>query len=361
MITLEVSGIRYTDFEGASVSFSMDTFSREFSFSATAAEGNPLPFKGGEACKVFVDGDQVLSGYIDIVSGGYDSRSHSIDILGRGKTSDLFDSTLDSLELSSEISMEDAIKAAINQLGVDISVANNAGNIAIFNKAEDEIGASVGDGAFDFIETLARKRQVILNEDEFGDISINRAKKDRYSEKLQNIISSDENNIKSASFNYDLTGIYREYIVKSQQNTAALNFSGVSDLASVTSQSGRSSSSQTRAGRQLAFVAEKASGNEQLTSRAVWESNIRRARSREYIAIVVGQKASTGEKWETNKIISVNDQFAGIKEDMLINRVTFITSKDDGNITELVLIDKDAYTPNPADSLSDSVGGEFLF
>jgi len=361
MITLEVSGIQYTDFEGASVSFSLDTFAREFSFAATASEGKTLPFKGGESCKIFVDEIQVLNGFIDIVSGGYDANSHSIQILGRGRVADISDSTLDSFELASEISLENIIKTVITQLSLDIKVINNAGDIPIFNKSEDEIGVSVGEGGFEFIENLARKRQVILNEDGNGDIVINRASTQKLKQKLQNIRGSNDNNVKTASFDYDLTGIYKDYIVKSQQNTSALSFSGVSDLASTTDQSGRSTSTKSRAGRQLAFIAEKASGKDQLDARASWESNIRRARSREYLAVVVGHKTAFDEIWEFNKLISVNDEFADIKETMLINRVTFITSASDGNITELVLIDKDAYTPNPADSLSDDVGASFVF
>ena len=134
----------------------------------------------------------------------------------------------------------------------------------------------------------------------------------------------------------------------SQQNTTALGNAGSSDLDKVVSQVGCSISKGARAGRQLAFIAEKASSNDQLKARAEWESNIRRARSRLYTATFVGHKTTFNEQWVINKLISLNDEFAGISEDMLVNRVTF-TESSAGDVVELGLIDKNAYTPNQAD------------
>ena len=360
MIFLEVDGKRYENFESASVSFSMDAFARDFRFTASATGGNPLPFKGGEACKVFVDDDQVLNGFIDIVDGNYDGRSHNIEILGRGRAADVADSTIDNLELSPEISLKVAVEEMIKGFGSDVKVNDLVGDLELFNIAEDKIGASPGDGGFDFIETLARKRQVLLNENGEGDIDITRGRTEKYQQKLQNLIYSDSNNIKRSGFSYDLTGIYKNYIVRSQQNTTSINFSGDSNLNDVVSQLGTSTDDSVRTGRQLAFVAEKASSNAQLNDRAIWESNIRRARSRLYNVTFVGHKTKHDEQWIVNKLISVNDEFAGIKEDMLINSLIFIQSSE-GNLTEIGLIDKNAYTPNPADSLSETVGQEFVF
>jgi len=362
MIFLEVSGDQYSNFTEASVSFSMDTFSREFRFTATASEGQPLPFKGGEPCKIFIDEDQVLDGFIDIIDISYEGESHSIDILGRGKTADLLDSTIDEeIELSAEISLADAIRAVISHLKLNIEVDDLVGDLEIFNVAEDKIGASTGEGAFEFIETLARKRQVMLNENGKGNIEIVRASTIMYQQKLQNIVKSDSNNIKRGGASFDLTGIYNLYVARSQQNTVALNFSGSSDLSQSVDQSGRSTDGDVREGRQFIFLAEKASSNEQLQARTDWESNIRRARSRLYNVTIVGHQTSFNEQWTLNKLISVNDEFTGIQEEMLVNQIVFIEGVSDGEIVELGLIDKNAYTPNPADTFTDEVGGEFVF
>lgn len=360
MILLEVNGERYRNFTNASVAFSMDTFAREFRFTATASEGKPLPFKGGEACKVFIDDDQVLNGFIDIVDIDYDSVSHSIEILGRGRAADIADSTINNLELTSPISLKAAVESMIKEFGSSVKVNDLVGDLELFNVAEDKIGASTGEGGFDFIETLARKRQVVLNENGEGDIEITRTGTEKYKQKLQNIISSNSNNIKRANISYDLTGIYKNYIIRSQQNTTASVFSGSSETANIVSQVSESTVKGSRDGRQFAFIAEKASETEQLKERLSWESNIRRARSRLYNVTFVGHKTHFNEQWVVNKLISVNDEFADIKEDMLINSIVYIESSD-GEIVELGLIDKNAYDPNPSTELSDDVGSEFLF
>lgn len=360
MILLEVNGVQYTNFESASVAFSMDTFAREFRFTATASEGKPLPFKGGEACRIFIDEDQVLNGFIDIVDIDYDSESHNIEILGRGRAADIADSTINNLELTSPISLKAAVESMIKEFGSSVKVNDLVGDLELFNVAEDKIGGSTGQGGFDFIETLARKRQVVLNENGQGDIDITRTGTEKYQQKLQNIISSNSNNIKQASISYDLTGIYKKYIIRSQTNTTASVFSGSTDTANIVSQVSESTVNGSRDGRQFAFIAEKASETEQLKERLSWESNIRRARSRLYSVTFVGHKTHFDEQWLTNKLISVNDEFADIKEDMLINSITYIESSD-GELVELGLIDKNAYDPNPSTALSDDVGSEFLF
>lgn len=363
MIILVVDGKAYEQFTEASVSFSMDSFARQFRFLATGSGGNPLPFKGGESCSIYIDDvsskNRVLEGFIDIIDISYDARSHSIEISGRGRAADIADSTIDVLELNSEISLEDVISAVISQFGSNVNVVNLVSDLELFNSSEDQLGAT-GKNGFEFIEELARKRQVILNENGDGDIEITRAQTNKYSQKLQNLIYSDANNIKDATITYDLTGIYKTYIARSSQNTTALSNSGSLDLAQVVDQSGRSISESSRDGRQFAFISEKASSNDQLVDRVNWESNIRRARSRVYNVTFVGHKTNFDENWVINKLISVNDEFAGISEDMLINSVT-LSETLQGEIVKLGLIDKDAYTPNPADSLSDNVGSEFVF
>lgn len=370
MIFLKVNDKQYTNFSNASVSFSMDTFAREFRFSAVGSGGTPLPFKGGEACQVFIgEKQQVLNGFIDIVDISYDAGSHNIEILGRGRAADIADSTLDRLEINPPISLQLIIEKVIDQLKVDIKVNDLVGDIdpfgkvktevsfGSFNKAEDSLGASTGDGAFDFIETLSRKRQVILNENGDGDIDIIRTGTDTYQQKLQNIISSDSNNILRASVSYDLSGIYRKYIIRSQKNTNAVQFG--SDVKSVVDQCKTITDEKLRLGRQFAFMAEKASESDDLQKRLDWELLIRRARSRLYTVTFVGHKTHFDEEWITNKLIRVNDEFMGIDEFMLINRVTFTESLE-GEITELSLIDKNAYNPNPSAPLSVGVGEPFV-
>jgi len=65
-MVLEVNGVQYDNFTAASCEIRLDALSNTFSFEAVAAEGAALPFKGGEACRVIVNRQAVLTGFIEI-------------------------------------------------------------------------------------------------------------------------------------------------------------------------------------------------------------------------------------------------------------------------------------------------------
>ena len=136
------------------------------------------------------------------------------------------------------------------------------------------------------------------------------------------------------------------YVSSSQLNPTALNFSGQSDLTSLVKSSGRVSDTQIKAGRQNVFKAEKTSSNSQCLNRAKWELNVRKARGTTYGAKVEGHTIATDntELWDTNALVQVLDEFAGISSNMLVDKITFTTDLDGGDETDIQLVNKDSYT-----------------
>lgn len=361
---LEVSGVQYGRFTEASATISLDTIARGFSFTATATEGKPLPFKGGEPCRVIVDGSPVITGFIETVDVDYDSRSHSITIQGRSKTGDLVDSSLEPIEFNTPISLKKVIEKVISQIGLAILVVDNSGGITDFNEAEDKIGPAVGENAFEFIERLARKRQVLLTSDGDGNVVITRSEPTLIDVNLQNIIQSNNNNIIAGSVSYDHTERFRDYVVKSQQNTSSLNFGGSLDLSEVVNQGGSALDTAVRQGRQMVQRAEKASSSAQARERAIWEANIRRTRSSVYSATVNEYRTADGQLWTVNNLLLITDQFADIDARMLLNSIEFTFGVSDGRQTVLGFVDKDSYKvdisePEPVDKVGDDLFGSF--
>lgn len=358
---LEVNGIQYSRFTSASAVISLDSIARGFSFTAVSTEGLPLPFKGGEACRVIVDGTPVLDGFIEVVSVDYDAQSHTITVEGRSKTGDLVDSSLKGKELNLPISLKKVIEDVIAEIGLNINVIDNT-EIEDFNEAEDKLGAAVGENAFEFIERLARKRQVLLTSNGDSDIVITRSEPTEINVNLQNIVQSNRNNIISGSVNYDRTQRFRDYLVKSQQNTSSLVFGGTADLSDVVDQGGSALDKDVRAGRQLVMKAEKASSNDQATERAIWEANIRRTRSEVYTVTVNEYRTQQGELWSENKLVTITDEFADINARMLINSIEFKFGITEGRQTGLGFVDKDAYKveisePEPVDNVGSNLFG----
>lgn len=342
---LEVNNVEYKNFEQASATLRLDSLSNTFSFSAVSTTGNPLPFTGGEPCKVIVDGEIVVSGFIEVVSGTYGSRSHAITVQGRDKTGDLIDSSLDKLnDIRAPVTLKAIIEKVVKNIGLEISVIDNAGSAA-FNKAETIAAPEPGDNAFDFIENLARHRQVLLTSDKNGNIVIEKTPGARSTVSLQNIPSSDDNNVISASFSYDDTGRYNVYKFLSSLNPVALNNAGTTKTEVIVNQKGAVIDTGIRAGRQLVFVSGLSFSNNQNEARAKWEANVRRARGRVYSCVVRGFRQKLGgDLWLPNTIVQVVDDFAGINSEMLINSTTYNFDVTNGRTTTITLVEKNAYT-----------------
>ncbi len=344
---LEVNGVPYTNFTSASCEIRLDALSNSFSFQAVAPGGQPLPFKGGEACKVIVSGETVLTGSIEIVSVDYDGSDHIINVSGRDKTGDLLDSTIDTLDdiRGDELTLKILIEIIIAHLGLDIQVIDEV-SPAAFNPAEDIAAPEPGDNAFQFIEKYARKRQVLLTSNGDGNIVITANLGQTAAGAVQHIIGASDNNVMSSSFSFDTTGRYNAYKMASGLNPIALNLAGETDLASVVSQSGGVFDDEIRAGRQLILISETPFSDSDCEKRARWEADIRRARGLLYSAVVPGFRVGvdSGDLWTINRLYQVVDDFVGKVEPMLCNAITFTFNVDNGRNTSLGFVGERAYT-----------------
>jgi len=352
---LEVNGVQFDNFTAASCEIRLDALSNTFSFEAVAAEGAALPFKGGEACRVIVNDQVVLTGSIEVVDVSYDAKDHTILVQGRDKTGDLLDSSLSGFELRSEsLTLKEIIEKAIDEIsGPDISAENKIKVIEevttdVFNPAEDVVAAEPGMNAFDFIEKYSRKRQVLLTSDGDGNVVITSGSAETATGSVQHIIGANDNNVLASSFSFDSTGRYNIYKFASQLNPFALNSAGDIGLESVVSQSGGVTDPDVRIGRQLILIAEAPNSDDQNEARAKWEANIRKARGLVYSVTVPGFNVDptdpTSDLWQINKLYQIVDDYLGKSEPMLCNSVTFTLDTLGGQLTSLAFVDEKAYS-----------------
>lgn len=362
---IEVDGIEYGNFVGASTVLRLDALSSTFAFEATSKDGLPLPFKLGQACKVVVDGDSVLSGFIELINVEGDSTSHKIDVQGRDKLGDLLDSTLGTgsgvSDIRPPVSLANAIRRVISHLGIqNVNVVDRV-RPALFSTAEDLAAPEPGQNAFEFIEKLARKRQVLLTSDADGNVVIDSGSGVEVGASLQHLIGDDTNNVSSYSVSYDSTGRFNVYKSVSQMNVIPINLAGIVGVNTIISQGSDRAEvdSAIRVGRQHVLVSESMSSGSEDQRRAKWEKKIRAARGKVYAAVVSGYRNQTGNLWAINEIVTVEDEFADISAKMLVNSVTFVLGKDGGSTTSLSLIERNAYSIALEEPVADEVGEEF--
>lgn len=347
MINLAVNGSQYENFSKASCELRLDSLSSTFNFEAVAPDGGILPFKGGDPCQIFVDGEKVLTGYIEVIEISYDDQSHSVYISGRDKLGDLLDSTLDAIDdiRADNLTLKSLIEIIVKHLGLDISVVDEV-NPPAFNPAEDLPSPEIGENAFRFIERYAKKRQVLLTSNSNGDLVIANNSGVATGGAVQHIIGANDNNVMSASFSWDTTGRFNAYKMSSSLAPVALNLAGDVDLASLVDQSGGFIDSEIRAGRQLIMLADDNHSEEECKRRANWEADIRKSRGLIYAAVVpffrVG--GQSGELWRLNRIYQIVDDYVGKTQQMLCNSILFSYDSDEGSNTSLGFVGKNAYT-----------------
>ena len=343
MITLRVAGIDYTNFTSASVAIRLDALCNTFTFDAAAPEGKSLPFLGGEACEVAVDGEKVLTGYIEVIDASYSASDHTISISGRDKTGDLLDSSIDVISDISGVTLKQLIERVIKQIGLDIKVIDNI-NPDAFSKAEDLASPEAGDNAFQFIEKYARKRQVMLTSDADGNIVIDSNSGISATGAVQHLLGATDNNVVECRFSYDTTGRFNSYKMASSLNPVTLGASS-NDLGALVAQSGGVLDPAIRKTRQLILVSEVPYSSKQCIERARWESDVRKARGLRYTCTVNGFRVGGEgtELWQINRLYQITDDFVGKQEQMLCNSVAFDYSLDGGSATALEFIGQDAY------------------
>ena len=362
---LEVNGVQYDNFTAASCEIRLDALSNTFSFEAVAAEGEPLPFKGGESCRVIVEDIPVLTGFIEIVDVSYDAGDHTITVQGRDKTGDLLDSTVDTIsDLRAPITLKEIIEKVISNIGATISVVEEVSTDP-FDAAQDVAAPEPGDNAFDFIEKYSRKRNVLLTSNGDGNVVITSGSAVQAVGGIQHIIGASDNNVIASSFSFDTTGRFNAYKMASQLNPFTLNLAGETGLDSVVSQSGGTFDPDVRIGRQLILISEVPSSNDQNEARAKWEANIRKARGLVYSVTVHGYRVdptdSTSDLWQTNRLYQIVDDYLGKQEPMLCNSVTFTLDTDGGQLTSLAFVDQKAYSLELAKPVTSKTADLVLF
>lgn len=362
-IQIRVNGQVYENFISASVSSSLKTLSGSFSLAVSANERELLPIKMSDTIEILIDDNVVLSGYLDKLSGDHSSSSHTISLTGRDKTADIIDSTVSSKkEYKGPFSLKKLIENVLRDSGIkDIKVIDEVGNLDNFTKS-DSISAEIGQTIFDFIDTYASKRQVLLTTDGLGNLVITRGASENSGITLVKLKSdpTKRNNILSSSINIDNSQRFNKYIVQTQANPIfSLSSSSPEKDTNINSSA---IDSEIRASRVLEFQAEESLTDATAKQRAEWEANLRRSNSFTYTAVVQGHSYAEGI-WKVNTLVAVIDEYWDISSDgLLVSDIEYSYGLD-GTLTKLTFVYPESYTVqaelDQATAAKQDLGGLF--
>lgn len=315
-ITLRVNGNEFTGFEQVTVTASIDEVARSFSFSTFQDLSSDIV--GQDECTVFIEGQKVLTGYIERIDTSVTGGRTSLTFSGRSKTADFIDCSpsVKGFNFSKRNIAEIADRIA-EPFGID--VISNAPSATIAYSAVNQ-----GETCFEYLERLCRQDGLLLTTNANGDLVITQASTDKYEGSLN--INDDTCGIVSSSSSFDWSNRFSSYEVKAQSD----------DKTS----SSTAKDTSIRRHRPTIIIAE---GN--VSSPANRARNHALRLSGEAITAeftVKGFLTNKGELLEPNKLIYVNNPYLRMDQSMLVKSVMYeVTAQGFG--ATVTLIDPRAY------------------
>lgn len=330
-IQLFVNGRIYGGWKEATITRSLDAVAGKFDlvsmdkWDATAQRWTIFP---GDACQVKIDGQALITGYVDKAGPSYDADSHGIKILGRDKTGDLVDCS--AIVKGSELrglALDGIVAALVKPFGIGVVAQVDSG------QAFQSFAIQPGETVWEAIERAARQRFMVVTTDGEGNAVIADIGATRAADAL---VEGD--NIKAASAEYDYSQRFSEYVVKGQ--AAAQNDGWEPAVSAVES---RATDPNVKRYRPKIINAETQASDGSAGNRAQLEAASRAGKSTKITVTVQGWTMSNGDLWPLNAMVRIRSPLLSIDEDVVITEVKFIVSDTNGITTEMQLTRPDAY------------------
>lgn len=290
--------------------------------------------KEGMSVSVFINDEQILTGYIDDVNPSYNKTSHSLSVTGRSKIADLIDCSTVGKQFKSGQTFLQIAKGLCADFDINIIVDDSA-KVAANEPFKANHMLDVGQTIWDFLEGLARIKAVLLISNSAGDLVITRA-----GTKLADVALVLGQNIEAASGTFSDRAVFSEYTVCSQQaNSPVLILDSVANT--------QPKATVANAGiRHRPFVISSDNPADIATckTRAEWQKNVSEGRSQSVVYTVTGwRQKPNGELWTPNQLVAVDDSWMGWNDQRLIVEARIILDSESGSSTEVMVMPKGAF------------------
>lgn len=340
-VILKIGGKKYGGWKQVAIEKSLYQITGTFGFSSTdvyPGDAEKWGIAMGDSCEVEVNGQTLITGYIEDIPISYDAAGHNIQISGRDKTGDLVDCPF---ILSANSWKNQTVLHIIKALCKPFGVLPNPAGIEVV--ADDSVAGEVairtknfkyneGETVFETIRRLIGHHALLAISHGNGKLTLTRAGTTRTNDTLEL-----GRNVLSGNIEQSDKERFSTYIAKGQ---------GASDdFASgkaVVEPSGRFEDEVVLRYRPFVIQVDGKADEGKCKKRAEWESRNRAGNSRRVEYVVQGWTQSNGEVWPLNALVPVIDGFLGINSTLLIARLGF-TIDDSGTFTSMSLVDPESF------------------
>jgi len=343
---ISVNGKIFSNWTTARLTRTIDENAGKFQFSSSNVIPANYPVRAGDAVQILINGEPKLTGFCDALESSVEEGVDTITVMGRDNTCDLIDSSMpDAVKsINGPLQLVDLIEKVIEALGANIGARDFSGGIKEFSENEF-FGADAGKNCMEFLTDFARKRQVYLIPSGDGLLVVFRPAETIQPGIIMNRRDDTENNVISSSVRLDHSQRFGKYSSRSQDNFGA---DSDADYEFGVDRKGETVDSQIRSSRFLEIQPEENMDDTETKDRAVEESNIRRARSTAYTAVIAGVERAPGVLWDFGQLTKVNDDFSGMTGVFLTRSVDYSVDRNSGTRTTIVLAPPEAYNVRPS-------------
>lgn len=280
----------------------------------------------GQACEVLVNGQAVITGYVDTVGSRYDKQSHEISVSGRDKTGDLVDcSAIYKGGHWKNKKLEQIAGDLLAPFGIAVKVKADTG------PAFPSFSIQEGESVFETLERAARMKAVLLVSDGLGSLAITRAGTAKAPSGL-----TEGGNILQADGEFSWKDRFSHYTAKGQAQgndhhhaaTVAHPADSVGDI-------------RITRYRPLIVMAEDQGSHATMRQRAEWERNVRKGRGNRATVSVQGWLVD-GKLWEPNTLTRLKSPLLSADIDLLIVSASY-SLDESGSLTTLQLAQPSAF------------------
>jgi prophage tail gpP-like protein len=339
VLSLNIGGTSYEGWEAVHVELSMENLSGSFALQLTdQGGGTATAIKPNDPCSVLINGQVVITGYVDKVTPSFDATSHKIMVTGRDKAGDLVDSSvINGTGQYKNKKIDDIVKDITSPFGV--SVTNN-----VDSKTLETFNIDQGASAFETIQKLAKRGNFLAVSDGKGGVALTREATEMMGTSL-----IEGQNILAANCDYDASKKHSQYIVKGQKQGRDND-----PVGKITQNKGVVTNEFVDRYRPLLIIHEGQADESAVKDRARWEAKIRNSKATKAQITVQGWD-SGGGLWGINRLVQVESNWLGIHDIMLITNVSF-TLDENGELAVITLASQGSYSQLDGDSISKKKG-----
>jgi prophage tail gpP-like protein len=286
-------------------------------------------------CRVTIGGENVITGYVDSTDLEYDAETHETVVAGRDAAGDLVDcSYYSGPRQFNKISYPALLDHLLNGFKISVTVDPSVD----LSEGVFDVSIQPAESVWEAIDRYGRQMGVLVMSDGNGGLLVTQAGSAPANSRLKLGL-----NIKRATFKRDDSHRFSHYIVLGQTGT-----SNLLSIDGFPGWKGEAFDNGVKRYRPLVVMNEaNTNGLALYRQRAIWESTVRYGHAWTGTYVVNSWRDARGKLWQPNAMVRVEDDFAGVAEDLLIVHVKFGLDEQEGTTAELRVTRREAFVPQP--------------